>query len=158
MHEVDMTKCLVLSMNQWKQQHAPVIPTVQRVHLQVGAFTCVEPDQLVFTWGVAVQDSWLAGAQLVIESLPLVGRCLQCNGTYAPSSAAAYRSPCCDQPLEEIISGRELRIRSVDYTLATTTAPPARLSAQAHASAPDPAQPLPHPASPTTSLAAAHAA
>ncbi len=158
MHEVDMTKCLLLSMNQWKQQHAPVIPTVQQVHLQVGTFTCVEPDQLVFTWGVAVQGSWLAGAQLVIESLPLVGRCLQCNGSYAPSSAAAYRSPCCDQPMEEIISGRELRIRSVDYTLATTTPSPAMLPVQPHASAAEPAQLLPHPASPTTSLAAAPAA
>jgi len=131
MHEVDMTKCLLLSMNQWQQLHAPAIPTVQRVHLQVGAFTCVEPEQLVFTWGVAVQDSWLAGARLVIESLPLVARCLQCNGTYTPSPASAYRSPCCDQPMEEIISGRELRIRSVDYTLADLrpASPPISLAA-----------------------------
>lgn len=117
MHEVDMTKCLLLSMNQWQQQHAPAIPSVQRVHLQVGVFTCVEPEQLVFTWDVAVQGSWLAGAELVIETVPLVGRCLQCNGTYTPSPEAAYRSPCCDHPMEEIVSGRELRIRSVDYSL-----------------------------------------
>jgi hydrogenase nickel incorporation protein HypA/HybF len=45
MHEVDMTKCLLLSMNQWKEQHSPATPVVQRVHLEVGSFTCVEPDQ-----------------------------------------------------------------------------------------------------------------
>jgi len=49
MHEVDMTKCLVLSMQQWRQQHEPQVPRVERVHLQVGAFTCVEPDQLITT-------------------------------------------------------------------------------------------------------------
>jgi hydrogenase nickel incorporation protein HypA/HybF len=77
----------------------------------------VEPDQLVFTWGAAVQGSWLDGAELVIETVPLVGRCTRCDGTYSPSVEQAYRSPCCDQPMEEIVSGRELKIRSVDYSL-----------------------------------------
>jgi len=125
MHEVDMTRCLLLSLDQWKQQHAPHTPRVQRVHLQVGSFTCVEPDQLVFTWQVAVRDSWLAGSELTIETTPLVGRCLVCGDTYAPSPESAYRSPCCDHPMEEIVSGRELRIRSVDYTLPTPTLTPA---------------------------------
>lgn len=117
MHEVDMTRCLLLAMQEWKQQHAPATPLVEQVHLQVGSFTCVEPDQLVFTWRAAVQHSWLDGAELVIETVPLVGRCVVCNSTYSPTPETAYRSPCCDQPMEEIVSGRELRIRSVDYTL-----------------------------------------
>jgi hydrogenase nickel incorporation protein HypA/HybF len=117
MHEVDMTKCLLLSMNEWRQRHAPRTPQVSRVHLQVGAFTCVEPDQLVTTWRVAVRGSWLHGAELAIETVPLVGRCVVCNATYTPDPERAYRSPCCHQPMEEIVSGRELRIRSVDYVL-----------------------------------------
>ena len=120
MHEVDMTKCLVLSMNEWRQQHSPAIPVVERVHLQVGDFTCVEPDQLLFTWRAAVQNSWLDGAELAVEPIPLVGRCLRCQQTYSPSADTAYRSPCCDHPMEEIVSGRELKIRSVDYSLNTT--------------------------------------
>jgi hydrogenase nickel incorporation protein HypA/HybF len=123
MHEVDMTKCLLLSMNQWKEQHAPRTPEVRQVHLQVGSFTCVEPDQLVTTWRAAVHGSWLAGAELAIETVPLVGRCLVCNGTYSPDPAQAYRSPCCDHPMEEIVSGRELRIRSVDYVFSDISTP-----------------------------------
>jgi hydrogenase nickel incorporation protein HypA/HybF len=123
MHEVDMTKCLVLSMQQWRQQHEPQVPHVQRVHLQVGAFTCVEPDQLITTWRAAVQNSWLAGAELAIEPVPLVGRCVVCLNTYAPDPEQAYRSPCCHHPMEEIVSGRELRIRSVDYLLSDPTQP-----------------------------------
>ena len=117
MHEVDMTRCLLLSMQEWSQQHAPRQPSVQRVHLQVGTFTCVEPDQLAFTWRAAVKGSWLDGSELAIESIPLVGRCVCCNSTYAPSVDHGYRSPCCDHPMEEIVSGRELKIRSVDYSL-----------------------------------------
>ena len=125
MHEVDMTKCLLLSMTEWKRQHAPRQPRVSTVHLQVGAFTCVEPDQLVFTWEAAVQGSWLAGARLAIEPVPLVGRCLVCSSTYAPRPEQAYRSPCCNHPMEEIVSGRELRIRSVDYRLPDPSCPAA---------------------------------
>ena len=117
MHEVDMTQCLVLSMQEWRQQHDPVTPQVQTVHLQVGTFTCVEPDQLVSTWEAAIQQSWLEGARLCIESIPLVGRCVLCSATYRPLAEQAYRSPCCDHPMEEIVSGRELRIRSVEYAL-----------------------------------------
>lgn len=123
MHEVDMTKCLLLSMNEWKQQHAPVTPVVEQVQLQVGSFTCVEPDQLVTTWRAAVQRTWLEGAELAIETVPLVGRCVVCNSTYNPDPGRAYRSPCCNHPMEEIVSGRELRIRSVNYTLADTPPP-----------------------------------
>jgi hydrogenase nickel incorporation protein HypA/HybF len=123
MHEVDMTRCLLFSMEDWKRHHAPRLPQVDRVHLQVGTFTCVEPDQLVFTWNAAVQGSWLDGADLVIESVPLVGRCLRCNATYRPEPARGYRSPCCHHPMEEIVSGRELRIRSVEYVFPETPAP-----------------------------------
>ena len=116
MHEVDMTRALLLAMEGWRQSHKPQVPLVDTVHLQVGAFTCVEPDQLVFTWQAAVRGSWLDGARLEIEPVPLVGRCVVCSSTYAPSAEQGYRSPCCDHPLDEIVSGRELKIRSVDYS------------------------------------------
>ncbi len=119
MHEVDMTRCLLLSMEEWKQRHAPATPKVSTVHLLVGTFTCVEPEQLVTTWQVAVQSSWLAGARLAIESVPLLGRCVLCNGTYSPRAEQGYRSPCCLHPMEEIVQGRELKIRSIDYSLSS---------------------------------------
>ena len=58
------------------------------------------------------------------EPVPLVGRCVCCQQTYSPSAQSAYRSPCCDHPMEEIVSGRELKIRSVDYSLNTTPLTP----------------------------------
>ena len=137
MHEVDMTRCLLLSMEEWKLRHAPATPRVERVHLQVGAFTCVEPEALRHTWRVAVAGGWLEGSELAIETVPLVARCLPCQATYHPDPAQAYRSPCCDHPMEEIVSGRELRIRSVDYTL-----PPAPPAASTRAT---PSTPVPIP-------------
>jgi hydrogenase nickel incorporation protein HypA/HybF len=116
MHEVDMTKCLVLSMNEWLQQHDPDVPSVTRVNLQVGQFTCVEPKQLELTWRVAISNSWLEGAELSIEEIPLVARCICCHRTYSPAVDNAYKSPCCEHPMEDIVSGRELRIKSIDFS------------------------------------------
>ena len=115
MHEVDMTRALLLAMDQWKQSHSPLEPRVDTVHLEVGAFTCVEPDQLRFTWRAATVNTWLQAAQLAIEPVALLGRCVRCSTTYSPLAEQGYRSPCCDHPMEEIVRGRELRIRSVEY-------------------------------------------
>ena len=115
MHEVDMTKCLLLALQQWRDQQESSQAMVDTIYLDVGRFTCVEPDQLQFTFQAAVTGTWLDGAQLQIRDVPFVGRCGICNSTYHPTPEGAYRSPCCDHPLEEIVSGRELRIRSIDY-------------------------------------------
>ena len=115
MHEVDMTKCLLLALQQWREEQASPQAMVDTIHLDVGRFTCVEPDQLVTTYNAAVQGTWLDGSRLTITDISFVGRCLACNSTYDPVPETAYRSPCCDHPLEEIVSGRELRIRSIDY-------------------------------------------
>ena len=115
MHEVDMTKCLLISLNEWRVRRVDPSALVQTVHLDVGGFTCVEPDQLITTYAAAVQGTWLDGSRLTIRDIPFVGRCVLCNDTYTPTPETAYRSPCCDHPLEEIVSGRELRIRSIDY-------------------------------------------
>ncbi|TGG82646.1 MAG: hydrogenase maturation nickel metallochaperone HypA [Aphanocapsa feldmannii 277cV] len=115
MHEVDMTKCLLISLNEWRDRQAQPTAMVETVHLDVGRFTCVEPNQLVTTYNAAVQGSWLDGSELTITEIPFVGRCVACNASYNPVPESAYRSPCCDHPLKEIVSGRELRIRSIDY-------------------------------------------
>ncbi|MCT0226522.1 hydrogenase maturation nickel metallochaperone HypA [Synechococcus sp. CS-1328] len=133
MHEVDMTKCLLLSLQEWKLQHAPRIPVVKVVHLQVGDFTCVEPDALRFTYAAAVQTTWLAGSELRIEPIPLQARCVVCQATYTPNPQQAYQSPCCNHPMEEILSGRELKIRSIDYVF-PEAADPAQVASGGEAS------------------------
>ena len=117
MHEVDMTRALLLTLQQWREEQAPAQPIVQRLHLLVGAFTCVEPQALQHTWAAAVSDGWLAGSELRMETVPRRARCLACGAPYSPLAEAAYRSPCCGHPMEEILQGRELRIDRIEYSL-----------------------------------------
>ena len=54
MHEVDMTKCLLISLNEWRDRRENTSAMVETVHLDVGRFTCVEPDQLVTTYNLSL--------------------------------------------------------------------------------------------------------
>lgn len=49
MHETDMTKALIMTVKDWYSSQ-PEQPQIQKVHLVVGKFTCVEPASLQFTF------------------------------------------------------------------------------------------------------------
>jgi hydrogenase nickel incorporation protein HypA/HybF len=116
MHETDMTKALILTIKDWwKSQPDP--PTISKVHLTVGNFTCVEPASLQFAFTVQTQNSFLAGAELVICETPLIAFCHACQKEYKPDIGVQYACPDCQSPMEDIRSGRELKINRLEYAL-----------------------------------------
>ena len=115
MHEVDMTKCLILSMEEWAEKKNKEKIFVEKINLKIGEFTCVEPISLINTFNAAVLGSWLDSSEIAIETIPFEGRCSKCRKLYFPKKENGYKSPCCNINLEEIISGRELKIASIDF-------------------------------------------
>ena len=115
MHEVDMTKCLILSLEEWAEKKNKEKIVVEKINLKIGEFTCVEPASLINTLNAAVSGSWLDSSEISIETIPLEGKCSNCNRSYFPKKDNGYKSPCCNFYLEEIISGRELKIASIDF-------------------------------------------
>ena len=109
MHETDMTKALIGTIRDWWDSQ-PETPIIEKVHLIVGAFTCVEPASLQFAFDVQTQGTFLDGAQLVIKDVPLVAHCHTCRADYQPEFGSQYACPTCHSPMEDIRSGRELKI------------------------------------------------
>ncbi len=109
MHETDMTKALIQTLRQWWDSQ-PGRPQIQTVHLIVGQFTCVEPVSLEFAYSVQTQGSFLEGSHLVIQETPLTAYCHPCQQDYSPRIGLQYTCPTCGSPMEEIRSGRELKI------------------------------------------------
>lgn len=114
MHEVDMTRSLLLTLQDWWESQ-PNQPHISRVHLRVGDFTCVEPASLVFAFDAVKQGTFLAEAELAIESVPLVAFCHGCQSQYQPELGLHYACPTCEAPLNDIRSGRELKISHIEY-------------------------------------------
>jgi hydrogenase nickel incorporation protein HypA/HybF len=114
MHETDMTKALILTVRDWWQSQ-PEQRSVAKVFLTVGKFTCVEPASLQFAFEVQTQGTFLDGAELVIQETPLIAFCHTCQADYHPEIGLQYSCPTCRSPMDDIRSGRELKIDRVEY-------------------------------------------
>lgn len=121
MHETDMTKALIYTLRDWHQAQAETLP-IKAVHLIVGQFTCVEPASLQFAFAAQTQGTWLEGVALQIQETPLIAFCQPCQQDYRPQIGSQYTCPTCHAPMEEIRSGRELKIDRIEYVPTLTHA------------------------------------
>ncbi|NEO30636.1 MAG: hydrogenase maturation nickel metallochaperone HypA [Symploca sp. SIO3C6] len=114
MHETDMTKALILTVQDWWKAQ-PENPHITHIHLIIGQFTCVEPASLQFAFEAQTQNTFLDGVKLVINETPLVAFCHFCQQEYQPEIGLHYACPTCQSPMEDIRSGRELKIDRIEY-------------------------------------------
>lgn len=120
MHETDMTKALILTLKDWWNSQ-PEQTKIACVYLTIGKFTCVEPVSLQFAFEVQTRNTFLDGAKLIIQETPLIAFCHVCQQEYQPQIGIQYACPECHSPMDDIRSGRELKIDSVEYFDTTTT-------------------------------------
>ncbi|WP_315790596.1 hydrogenase maturation nickel metallochaperone HypA [Fischerella sp. JS2] len=118
MHETDMTKALIFTVKDWWESQ-PERPQISQIHLIVGKFTCVEPASLQFAFEVQTHDTFLEGVKLVIKETPLIAFCHRCQREYLPQIGWQYACPECNSPMEDIRSGRELKIDKIEYAYAS---------------------------------------
>ena len=83
MHETDMTKALILTVKDWYESQSEAIK-LQKIHLIVGQFTCVEPLGLQFAFEVQTRNTFLEGVELAIKDIPLIAFCHSCQQEYKP--------------------------------------------------------------------------
>ncbi|HUJ87368.1 MAG TPA: hydrogenase maturation nickel metallochaperone HypA [Burkholderiales bacterium] len=111
MHELALSESivqLVLECARSENLHA-----VTRVTLEVGAGAGVEAEALRFCFDIVSADTPAQGAELRIETVPLRGRCLRCAAEFEPASLVDS-CPTCGAYAPELLSGRELRVKSLD--------------------------------------------
>jgi hydrogenase nickel incorporation protein HypA/HybF len=114
MHETDMTKALIMTIKDWYQEQTEK-PKVKKIHLIVGQFTCVEPVSLQFAFQGQTKNTFLEGVELVIKETPLIAFCHSCQQEYRPEIGIQYACPQCNSPMDDIRSGRELKIDRIEY-------------------------------------------
>lgn len=114
MHETDMTRALILTIKDWLAEQ-PGHPPVKTVYLTVGEFAGVEPASLQFAFQVQQPGTCVSEAELVIEEVPLVAFCHPCQREYRPEIGLQYGCPQCHSPMEDIRTGRELKIDRLEF-------------------------------------------
>jgi hydrogenase nickel incorporation protein HypA/HybF len=86
---------------------------VEAVDLRVGRLRAVIPENLRFCFEVICGGTELEGAVLRIEEVPVRVRCAEC-GVSMEKDAPVFLCDACGSPRLDLLSGKELEIRSID--------------------------------------------
>lgn len=87
---------------------------VEAVHLKLGVFSGVDKDALLFAYDLAAEGTPLQGSRLLVEAVPLVIYCPACKRQRTPVSLYEICCPDCRVPAQEIVTGREIEVASLE--------------------------------------------
>lgn len=112
MHELS----IAASMTEAVTEAAAAYPRarVVAVRLRVGALAAVAQDSLQFSWNVTTENTPLAGAALVVQTLPVIVHCAGCDQDRELRSIENLCCPQCGALSADLRQGRELEIESIE--------------------------------------------
>jgi hydrogenase nickel incorporation protein HypA/HybF len=110
-HELAVAERLLEIVEQEARPYAGA--RVRRISLRIGRLSAVVPEALRFAFDVITRGGIAEGAALEIEEMPLSIRCHACNEVFQVEDPFMICPRCggCDV---ELVSGRELEIRSME--------------------------------------------
>jgi hydrogenase nickel incorporation protein HypA/HybF len=112
MHELSIVTSVVESVTESLAKYPGA--RVVEVRLRVGALAAVIEDSLQFCYGIAIEDTPLAGSKLVVNTLPVTVHCEACGQDGVLPSLQHFHCPHCNAPATDVRSGRELEIESIE--------------------------------------------
>jgi hydrogenase nickel incorporation protein HypA/HybF len=86
---------------------------VVAVHLKLGPLSGVVKGALLSAYDLVREGTPLAGAELLVEEVPLVAWCPRCASERAPRFPQLC-CPTCGTPTPEVVSGRELEVVALE--------------------------------------------
>jgi len=86
---------------------------VERIRLRIGELSSVVADSLRFCFEALARGTALEGAELAIETVPVLARCQGCDHQWTISTPA-FSCPQCNGGDIRILSGRELEIDAIE--------------------------------------------
>jgi hydrogenase nickel incorporation protein HypA/HybF len=111
MHELSIAMSIVDAVLEEAQQRAV---RVSAVHLRLGALSSVVKDALLFSYEIACQGTLLEGSHLIVEDVPVVVFCPQCNERRTLPSVQLFACPECGAPTGNIVQGKELEVFALE--------------------------------------------
>jgi hydrogenase nickel incorporation protein HypA/HybF len=112
MHELSIAVSMIDQIVEESQSRGGL--DVQVVHLKLGALSGVDKDALLFAYELACEGTPLQGSRLSIQTIPLVIHCPACQQERTPPSVYQLCCPECQTVVQEIVSGREIEIVSLE--------------------------------------------
>ena len=112
MHEMGLVQNIVDIVLKTVEQNR--ISKVLRINIRAGQLRAIVPEQLQFCFEILSKESPIVeGAELVIETLPVKGKCKGCEHEFA---VREYRFVCpgCGQEEIDVLQGMELLVSNIE--------------------------------------------
>ena len=90
-----------------------VSPKVSRIFVSIGKLSAIVADSLKLCFDIAIEETVLKGAELVIQEIPLRVRCDHCHREWIAETPMFICDDCRSTDIT-ILSGRELDIDSIE--------------------------------------------
>lgn len=111
MHELSICQSMLRVVDKAMEAHPGA--RLERIFVDVGRGSTVEPTLLKEAFVIATTGSDYEGSELVVNEIPLVGRCLSCDRTFEYREVA-LGCPECGSVRVDIESGLELTVRELE--------------------------------------------
>jgi hydrogenase nickel incorporation protein HypA/HybF len=112
MHELSIAYSIVETVSEAAQNADAA--KVNKIFLKIGKLSGVVKDALLFSFVIGAQGSFVEGATLEIEELPVIVHCQNCDKNVELESVYIFRCPDCNELTPEIIQGKEMEIVSLE--------------------------------------------
>ena len=112
MHELSIAMSIV-ELAQEESDRRGGVPVVA-VHLKVGALSGIVKDALCSSYEIACEATPLAGSRLVIEEVPVLVFCPNCNASRPVHSTQLFCCAECGALCGEIVQGKELQLVALE--------------------------------------------
>ncbi|MDR3638160.1 MAG: hydrogenase maturation nickel metallochaperone HypA [Isosphaeraceae bacterium] len=111
MHELSIALSILDLAAEEAERHGG---RVVAIHLKLGPLSGVIKPALVSAYDLAREGTPLAGAELLVEEVPLVAYCPACAVEQTLESVQALCCPECGGPTAEVVQGRELDVVALE--------------------------------------------
>lgn len=112
MHEMGLVQNIFDIVLKTAEQNG--IAKVLRINIRAGQMRAIVPEQLQFCFEILSKESPIVeGAKLVIETLPVKGKCKSCMHEF---SVEEYRFVCpkCENEDIDVLQGMELMVSNIE--------------------------------------------
>ena len=89
-------------------------PRVEAIHLRLGPLAGVVPEALVSAYELAREATPFATSRLVIEEVPIVVYCANCDAERPVRSMQDFCCAVCGAAASKLIHGRELELAALE--------------------------------------------
>ena len=108
MHELSIAMSIVELAQEEAGRRGDI--QIKAVHLRLGALSGVVKDALLSSYEMACDNTPLEGSRLVVEDVPVMVFCKQCDARRPVHSTQMFCCADCGTPTGEIVQGKELLV------------------------------------------------